>query len=341
MTLDESRMRKILLIRLRNIYLVVALLFILISGGNEAISTQVLASTSNITPTQETRHKQSLSTIGDISDPENLEIDDYVDILSAHVEQDGGLLTFFINTRGDIPTTLSQSEDSITYLWFINADNNPNTGQPHGGLGSEFNVRVVISEVYGGGFVDVTGSMPGGGPGSVLIQDNIVKISLGLAQIASPDDFHWRCSTFQIVNNSFIPGNPETDIAQSTIIPYTSPAKVTITTPILMLCPLGPESGMLDIEIYDEEGTLLDNDNYHLAFSSTNENVATVDSSGNVTVHSVPVDLNDSPYISVWADGIRGDNMALIRSTNSSLNIIHQTYAGNNVTFYLPANVEV
>jgi hypothetical protein len=84
-----------------------------------------------------------------LTDPENHEIYGFVDILSARVEQDGGLLTFVIETRGDIPTTLSQPDDSIIYLWFVDADNNPSTGQPHGDLGSEFNVRTVISERYG------------------------------------------------------------------------------------------------------------------------------------------------------------------------------------------------
>ena len=42
----------------------------------------------------------------------------------------------------------------------VDADRNGTTGQPHGTLGSEFNVRAVVSELYGGGWVDVTGSLP-------------------------------------------------------------------------------------------------------------------------------------------------------------------------------------
>ncbi|HQP43944.1 MAG TPA: hypothetical protein PLV66_09730, partial [Thermoanaerobaculales bacterium] len=118
----------------------------------------------------------SWTTIGSLTDPSNPGAQAFSDILAARVEQEGGLLRFVIEVRGNIPSSLPLPDDSITYLWLVDADRNAATGQPHGALGSEFNVRAVVSEVSGGGWVDVTGSLPGGGPGSVSVAGSQVTI---------------------------------------------------------------------------------------------------------------------------------------------------------------------
>ncbi|MBK9303892.1 MAG: hypothetical protein IPM94_08410 [bacterium] len=95
-------------------------------------------------------------------DPVDMAVDESLDITAASVEQQGGRLLFTIALRGDLPTSLPGADDSQTYLWYVDADEDPSTGQNHGAVGSEFNVRVVIGETYGGGWVDITGGMPGG-----------------------------------------------------------------------------------------------------------------------------------------------------------------------------------
>jgi hypothetical protein len=44
-------------------------------------------------------------------------------------------------------------------VWYVDADEDSSAGQEHGAVGGEFNVRVVIGETCGGGWVDVTGGM--------------------------------------------------------------------------------------------------------------------------------------------------------------------------------------
>lgn len=137
--------------------------------------------------------------IGQLTDPCNMAIDDYLDVLSASVERDDANLTFVMEMRGNIPSasSLPNYNDTITYIWLVDADNNPNTGQNPGGIGSEFNVRVVISQnpVFSGGYVDVTGAMQGpgmGGTGTVEVAGNIARITINRSQIASVRRFHWR-----------------------------------------------------------------------------------------------------------------------------------------------------
>ena len=276
--------------------------------------------------------------IGALEDPEHLGIDAYVDILSAQIEQDRGLLTFTIETRGEIPTTLPAPEDSITYLWFVDADDDPNTGQFHGDFGSDFNVRAVVSETQGGGWVDVCGNLPGGGGGEVTIAGNLIRITVGLPQIANPEHFPWRCSTFQMRNGTYAPGNPFTVIDTATPAPYTSPARVAITTPLLMLIP--EVSGQLEIEVRDTAGALLPTEDYHLICQSDNEAVATVDEYGLVTAHPTAFEHGETAYVTVSADGIPSGNTAVIRVTGTDLGVSHEMYDGIDVGLYLPPQIE-
>ncbi|MFH0980155.1 MAG: CARDB domain-containing protein, partial [Planctomycetota bacterium] len=131
--------------------------------------------------------------LGELTDPQNMSVPPYIDVVYARIEQHGKALIFTIQTRGNIPTTLPEPDDVLTFLWLVDADQNPDTGQPHGALGSEFNVRVVVGETYGGAFVDVTGGLPGGGIGAWAVSDNTVTMTIGLDQIASPQLFNWRC----------------------------------------------------------------------------------------------------------------------------------------------------
>lgn len=161
--------------------------------------------------------------IGQLSDPVGLGIDEFVDITSAWVEKEGSSLTFIMELRGDIPDPLDLADPNanITYIWLVDADNNPNTGQSPGLVGSEFNVRVVISQTpHAGGFVDITGALSGGGLGSVQVTDNHVAITIDKSQIASPDHFHWRCDAAYWVPNQLVSYN---GITAESGVAYTSP----------------------------------------------------------------------------------------------------------------------
>lgn len=276
--------------------------------------------------------------LSQISDPQH-GCTGFVDVLSARLEQDGGLLTLSMELREPPPASVPDNEH-ITYIWLIDADNNAATGQPHPYLGSEFNVRVVISPLYGGGFVDVTGSMPGGGIGTILIDGTHVEITIGLSQIGNPDTLTWSCAAFHAVDNWVVSHNPDTPAATADPAPYTAPRRVTVTTPLLMLSPNDHPTGQLAVEIRDAAGVVQPTDDYHLTFHSTNPVVATVDQAGVVTAHTVPLQFGDTPVIEVFADGVRADNVAIIRVTTTDLGVTHQAYEGSNVAFYLPTEIE-
>jgi hypothetical protein len=162
--------------------------------------------------------------IGQLTDPCNMGIDGYLDILSASVERDDVNLTFVMEMRGNIPaaSSLPDYNDTLTYIWLVDADNNPNTGQNPGGVGTEFNVRVVISQnpAFAGGYIDITGAMQGpgtGGTGTVQIIGNTVRITINRSQIASVRRFHWRSDAWIYIGGSIFINNgvtPESGLAR-------------------------------------------------------------------------------------------------------------------------------
>ncbi len=146
-------------------------------------------------------------TLSTVSDPENPAAQDFADILTARVEQTADTLTFVIEVRGEIPEVLPEPTDYITYIWLIDADQDPDTGQPHGPIGSEFNLRTVVGENYGGTYIDITGGLPGGGPAVGEVDGSSARITLTHDQIASPAAFNWSCSVFGVVTGVGNVGN--------------------------------------------------------------------------------------------------------------------------------------
>lgn len=286
---------------------------------------------------------ESWTIISSLTDPPNPAAQPFMDILSARVEQEGGLLRFVIVVRDTIPVVLPLPTDHLVYLWFVDADRDGSTGQVHGTLGSDFNVRAVVSDAVGGGFVDVTGSMPGGGTGEITIEGSQITITIGLSQIASPGEFDWRCSSFETINGVQGGGNGnETEIATATTLPPPPPpAEVRALPPLLMLSPAGPTTGQMGAEFIDEHGHPLPADPYHLQFFGPSDtSVASVDGNGTVTVHGVPVVFGDTPYMSLAADGVASVNATVVRSTAADLGVAHRYHPSSRVTYYLPDTIE-
>ena len=152
-------------------------------------------------------------TIGDLTDPCSISIDDYLDLTEAWVEKSGTQLKFVMLMRGEVPHTTGSPGDENVYLWFVDADNNPNTGQsPGNAAGSEFNIRAVVSYGEIHGFVDPTGDWPGlWDSAEASIIDDRVEVVVDMPQILSPDLFHFRCGSFQIIGESHYPGNDVTE----------------------------------------------------------------------------------------------------------------------------------
>lgn len=278
--------------------------------------------------------------LSSLSDPPHAACPAELDILAADVAQDGGRLTFTMDLRGLLPAVPPDPEDILVYLWYVDADGDPATGQPHGAIGSEFNVRADLSQVYGGGWVDVTGGMPGGGEGQVTVDGATISITCWLGEIADPDAFHWSCATFAIDDGVVVPGNGDTSLAIATPLPYTPPAVVVVTTPILELCPTGPATGQLQVELRDAAGAVIPNEGHLITYRSTNPDVATVDADGLVTAIAPPEHHWQTPYIEVWGDGLMTSNSAVIRVNSVDVGIAHETLAGAAVRFCLPHEIE-
>jgi hypothetical protein len=275
-----------------------------------------------------------------LTDPEDPALEASVDIVSARVEQENGRLTFTMQLRGAIPSELPDPDDTQTYLWLLDTDGDAGTGQPHGELGSEFNVRAVVGQTWGGGWVDVTGAAPGGGEGTVTVDGNTISIRIWLSQVDTPDGFDWRCSTLRECGGSSGAGNAETGVAHAAPLPYTPPARVTVTTPILELCPGGPATGQLQVVIRDAAGQVLPDAEHEITYHSTNEAVATVDGDGLVTAVMPPEFHWQTPYIEVWADGVMADNSAVIRVNALDVGVVNRTHEAAHVAFVLPDVIE-
>lgn len=278
--------------------------------------------------------------LGSLFDPEHPAIAASLDVLSADIAQEGGRLTFTMRLRGPLPLSLPLPDDAQTYLWYIDTDSDPATGQAHGEVGSEFNVRAVIGQTSGGGWADVTGTVPGGGDGEVSIDDDTISLTLWLAQIGDPDTFTWRCATFAELGGVWEPGNDDTAVETAATLPYTPPSRAAVVTPILQLCPTGPATGQLLVVLRDAAGNVLPNGDHVFAYRSTNPDVATVDADGLVTAIMPPEFHWQTPYVDVWVDGVMADNSAVIRVNAVDVAVTHQTYPGASVNFHLPPVVE-
>ncbi|MBK9305194.1 MAG: hypothetical protein IPM94_15360 [bacterium] len=273
-------------------------------------------------------------------DPVNMAIDESLDITAASVEQQGGRLLFTIALRGDVPASLPGPDDSQTYLWYVDADEDPSTGQNHGAVGSEFNVRAVVGETYGGGWVDITGGMPGGGVGTVTVEGSVVFISVWMDQIGNAASFNWRCATFKVIGGTYTHGNFDTQVSNAVTLPYTPPATITVTTPILQLCPSGPATGQLELDIRDANGDPMPPEDHSIVYRSTNPAVATVDENGLVTAIAPPTQHWETPYVDVTVDGVMAGNSSVIRVNPFDVGVAHQVLPASNVTFLLPNVIE-
>jgi hypothetical protein len=148
-------------------------------------------------------------TIGSVTDPCDTRILGYLDITQAWVEKSGTDLKFVMLLRDTLPLSTAEWGDDNIYLWFVDADNNPNTEQSAGGgVGNDFNIRAWVGHDGIGGYVDVVGQIAAfDGPAAATITDNRIEIVVHMSQITSPDLFHLRCGSFQTIGGMYYPGN--------------------------------------------------------------------------------------------------------------------------------------
>lgn len=114
----------------------------------------------------------------------------YMDVIEARiiiVEQDS--LHFELKVNQDIPYVLS---DRHFYAWFLDTDLNPNTGQQHGEIGSDYNVQVTYEPNQGwtGQVFDISKNSKVTVT-STDVSKNTVSITIPLSLIGSATKFNW------------------------------------------------------------------------------------------------------------------------------------------------------
>ncbi len=130
-----------------------------------------------------------------------------LDILEATVRPVGAdSLQLELRVREPVPIDQGPRV-GITYLWFLDTDGNAETGQPHGPVGSEYNVRVAYTGSWDG-FVDAI--LPGSGfPGepTVFVHENTVFIRVPRLQVGGVTRFAWSCEAFATNGGQRLPGD--------------------------------------------------------------------------------------------------------------------------------------
>jgi len=179
----------------------------------------------------------------------------YLDIVYAEIRQINlDTLQFNMKLKSTIP--LNPGKDVIAYLWMIDTDSNPNTGQRHVFVGSEYNIRVAFYDSHWQGWVDPIDQNPGGGQCPVFVYNDTVSIIVKRNQIGNATKFNWEVSAFD---------NYANDVADSyatcqVLTTLTSPdlASEILINPSFLRLSDGITSGNLSVTIKYANGNSTD-----------------------------------------------------------------------------------
>jgi len=119
----------------------------------------------------------------------------FIDVTYAEIRQINlDTLQFNMKVKSTIP--LNPGKDVVAYLWMIDTDLNPNTGQRHVFVGSEYNIRVAFYDSHWQGWVDTIDQNPGGGQCPVFVDNDTVSIIVKRSQIGNATQFNWEVNAF-------------------------------------------------------------------------------------------------------------------------------------------------
>lgn len=186
-----------------------------------------------------------VSSLADSVDPQ---IASYLDVLSVTIETDDtSFLRFNWTLRGALPDAnlfMNKTlDDGLSYAWWIDSDRNSSTGQTFHHVGSEYNLMFQASggspTGKWGSRIDTTvPGLPGGGPVDFLINENMVSLTVNIAQIGGVPSFDWSITTWGNLNGVSLGSNPETTAQTSYVI---QPAEQSPTILLLVNENLYPE----------------------------------------------------------------------------------------------------
>jgi|GEM_PF-3051829 len=271
-----------------------------------------------------------------LTDPVDKCLAPYLDIIESRVEGEAGDLTFIMRMRGTLPTLLKSPDDTLIFLWLIDADHNPDTGQSWDKLGADFKITAKIGQRYGGGVVDVLGSLPGGGSGTVTIVKDTIRISIRASQIGLPTEFDWATASAALMDGWFVSGNNISAMGSTIPLPNIPPSRIEVFPPMLCLSPTGHSTGQLFVRLFDEYGLQLPSDRYTVRFRSSDPVLAGVDSAGVVSAQPGSIECDRPVWISAAVEGLESANQVLVRSMDDPLPIRHRLWSQDHIGLYMP-----
>jgi hypothetical protein len=179
----------------------------------------------------------------------------FIDIVYAEIRQINlDTLQFEMKVKSTIP--LNPGNDVVVYLWAIDTDLNPNTGQRHFFVGSEYNIRATFYDGHWQGWVDPIGQRPGGGQCLVFIDNDTVSILVKRSQIGNATHFSW--GVFASDDRDGYDGADSYSICQLlSEIPSSDVVSEILLSPSQLILSNGISSGKLSISVKDVNGEKL------------------------------------------------------------------------------------
>ncbi|MGC9086516.1 MAG: Ig-like domain-containing protein, partial [Thermoproteota archaeon] len=179
----------------------------------------------------------------------------YIDIVYAEIRQINlDTLQFEMKVKSSIP--LNPGKGVVTYLWLIDTDLDPNTGQKHFFVGSEYNIRAAFYDGHWQGWVDPIGPRPGGGQCPVFVDNDTVSILVKRSQIGDATRFSWEVSASD--DRGGYDGADSYNVCQVLFeIPSSGVVSEILLSPSYLILSKGVSNGKISINVKDANGRKL------------------------------------------------------------------------------------
>jgi len=237
-------------------------------------------------------------------------LNNWLDIRSARVVQVDTNVLQFDMTLAATPPRDANPDHFITYIWFVDSDENGSTGQPYsGGVGSDYNLRATLREhwIHGQAYID---AIPPVGVATLLGMLGVqhldertatVRILVDTRQIGSPARFRWTCAAFSHDSSGdYINASAEA-VPNLTPPPPGTPARV-LVEPAMALRE-GTITRSLRVRVIDSQGNRLSNEGRDITLYAYQN---AVDCRGEfITAHPQTVTRT---HVSACADGVVSGN---------------------------------
>ncbi len=226
------------------------------------------------------------------------------------------------------------------YLWLVDADRDPATGQHWNDIGSDFNVRLYYDHLHGSGWHPVVDRIHYGDVVSATdfsITDNTVSVTVHLALVDNPDGLDFVAATIATPGGDIAPNSGHGDLPVTPLPPdaIEKPSLVCLSPPILVLAPDGTATDQITPLAWDDSGNLMDLQWKALDFWGGNATVA-VDGQGNVTAIRPQESLNEISFVFGAVNGVASENACVVHVLHTDPSLDYVELRGRYVWYFLP-----